>query len=216
MLPREVDLRKCRSAMGVRRRLKQLWKKRPTLKFPTDFEAKTTDAPAGDEILELDEALAIVNGIGLRRYNTCREWDMYDEGEDFDPRFLVNPYGIGCSKSFENPLSTETTNSGATPSTPTSTIGRPPWIEDTSEGDYRHSPMHKTRESLFPARTWSGLEVHQIDWSKEKRKGRATGVEPQDDGLQERFADITPGNATPKIERVKELMTGMRPKSWTY
>ena len=173
--------------------------------------------PPISERIDLDEALAMMTGMGLERSNAHnRDWDAGEENEEekIDPRFLINPHGEGCSKSFEKPSSsTETTNSETQPSTPTSATSRTAWFEDDYQ-DMRFS-------SAFDPSTWYGPESLRIDWAEGKRKGREIDEEEleEDDGhdprLYEWFAQIKAGNLMPQMERARRLVAAMRKRAWT-
>ena len=207
--------------MGVKTGLKQLWKKRftPRNHRISDQEraerSHTNVAPAISERIAFDEALAMMNGMGLdHSHIRNRDWGEREEVEKIDPRFLINPNGEGCSKSYETPSSTETTNSDTVPSTPTSAISRISCAGD----DYQEVRF----SSVFDPNTWYGPESLRIDWMEGKRKGRASDDEEMDEGeshdprLYEWFNQIKAGNLMPQMERTRRLVANWRKRAWTF
>ena len=157
----------------------------------------------------------MMTGMGLDQSNTHnRDWEEGEEEEKLDPRFLINPNGEGCSKSFETPSSTATTRSSTVPSTPTSAISR-----FTCAGDEYQEVRFS---SGFDPNTWYGPESLRIDWTEGKRKGRASDDEELDTGhghdprLYEWFDQIKAGNLMPQMERTRRLVANWRKRAWTF
>lgn len=121
----------------------------------------------------LDEATAIIVGLGLDMKSEegfieyAPEDDYDDDDGGSDPRFHKNPYGIGCSRTFEVPY---------TPPLPSAAM-RPPVPQGNNVGP---------RDELL--RVW---KAKTVDLVKGKGKGRMPG-----DRTDERYKIVLNGAAS--------------------
>lgn len=139
--------------------LKKLWGRyreyRVTKKQMASQTSSESSSRNSTESAALDEATALVVGMGL---DTKQEEKYVEYALNDDPRFINNPHGIGCSRTYEltydsvaNSLSTS----------PAST--RPPLPREIN--------VNETDERL----SWPELgawKAESIDTAKGKRKGR--------------------------------------------
>ena len=161
--------------MRIRDSIVRKWKEHRISKLWTEMKRKLTEERAGqetcqnEECIELDEALTFMTGLAMDTPHS-------PEVQSFDPRFLFNPHGEGCSKNFEKRHSDTTVESEASPSSPISTDPTTPGFENA---DSNASPSSKIREPIFDPSTWHGPKALHIDWAEGKRKGKA--MEEQSD-----------------------------------
>jgi len=208
--------------MAVKRKLNWLWETKRISKLRIVSKRKLSEWKDAREVvrgeererMHLDEANATLAGMGLGASNAQHH---YEDDGDIDPRFIENPNGEGCSKTFENPSFTETTDSETLTSTPTSTSPRA--SRDDPECLKEHFPMAiKEREPVFDPSTWLGPESLRIDWAKGKRKGRATFDEGEELRLmKEWLAQVEAGKIRPEEGWTrKRIIAVMRGRAWTY
>ena len=151
------------------RELKRLWRKyreyRITKKqrsSPVSSESSSRDSNDG---MALDETTIMVVGLGLdsKPENEYIEYSL----DDIDPRFIGNPHGIGCSKTYEEPYVSVT---DSLPKSPASARPRVPQEVGPNE-----------------LRLWRSAS---IDMVKGKRKGRMPG-----DSEDDRYKFLLDGRA---------------------
>ena len=117
----------------------------------------------------LEEAGVIVVGLGMGTKHDVEHVEYGlddDEDDDDDPRFINNPHGIGCSRTYEVPYD-DFINSLST--SPASMSSRPPQEIDLDEID--------GLRSLARLGPWKS---EHIDMVKGKRKGREPGDSAND------------------------------------
>ena len=163
--------------------LKRLWRKyreyRITKKQRRLSQATSSGSSSRDskDVMMLDDAAIAVVGLGLDSKQEVEEEYIEDMLDDEDPRFIGNSYGIGCSRTYEEPYngvfhSISTSPASVCPIVPQDT--------DLNEGD---RPL--SFPNLGPSRLGS------IDRVKGKRKGRMPGDSPDD-----RFKNLLDGPAS--------------------
>ena len=180
--------------MAGTRELKRLWRKyreyRITKKQRSNSESSSRDIKAS---MALDETNIMVVGLGL---------DMKPEDEyigylldDVDPRFVGNPHGIGCSKTYEEPY---VSIMDSLPKSPASVHPRVPQKVGPNEDD---------RLLSFPnLKLWRSPS---IDMVKGKRKGRMPG-----DSEDDRYKFLLDGPASRSRFSAKQFML-VRQRAWT-
>lgn len=171
--------------------LKKLW----TKYRPNRIAKKQRSSQASSESssrdskgsMALDEANVMMVGLGI---DTKQEEGYIDYGYiehalddddvdvDDDPRFINNPHGIGCSKTYEELSYDGSTNSFS--SSPASTRPLVPREIDINESDELPS---------FPK--LGAWKMESIDMVKGKRKGRMPG-----DSADDRFKFLLDGPAS--------------------
>ena len=157
--------------------LKRLWRRyresRATKKLMSSQASSGSSSRESKESIVLDEATAIIVGLGLDmkpdegfiEYALDDDYDDDDDGGD--PRFRKNPHGIGCSRTFEAPY---------TPPIPPAAM-RPPMPQGNNVGP---------RDELL--RVW---KAKTMDFVKGKGKGRMPG-----DRADERYKIVLNGAAS--------------------
>ena len=162
--------------MAIRSELKRLWRSykesRATKKLMSSQASSESSNRESKDSMVLDEATAIIVGLGLDmkpeegfvEYALDDDCDDDDGGDD--PRFRKNPYGIGCSRTFEVPYN---------PIPPAAM--RPPVPQGNSIGP---------RDELL--RVW---KAKTSDFVKGKGKGRMPG-----DRTDERYKMVLDGAAS--------------------
>ena len=163
--------------MAIRSELKGLWRRyresRATKKLMSSQASSESSSRESKESMVLDEATAIIVGLGLdmKPEEGFIEYaldDDYDDGDGgSDPRFRKNPHGIGCSRTFEVPY---------TPPIPRAAM-RPPMPQGNNVGP---------RDELL--RVW---KAKTMDFVKGKGKGRMPG-----DRADERYKLVLDGAAS--------------------
>ena len=143
--------------------MKRLWRKyreyRVTKKLRSD-----SSGDSSKDSMALDETAIVVVGLGL---GSKQEEGVMDYLlDDDDPRFIGNPYGIGCSKTYEEPYISVRKSPSTSPASK-----RPvtPQEAGTNEGDGLLS---------FPdLGLWRSASIDMVEG---KRKGRMPGDSPED------------------------------------
>lgn len=113
----------------------------------------------------LDEATTMIMGLGLG-LDTKQEEEYIEYAPDDDPRFINNPHGIGCSKTYEEPYDSVTSSLSTSPAST-----RPPMP--------RRIKINQSDE-LFPFPELGTWKKESIDTVKGKRKGRMPGDSEDD------------------------------------
>ena len=163
--------------MAISFELKRLWRRyresRATKKLMSSQASSGSSSRESKESMVLDEATAIIVGLGLDmkpeegfiEYALDDDYDDEDGGSD--PRFHKNPHGIGCSRTFEVPYTS--------PIPPAAM--RPPVPQGNTVGP---------RDELL--RIW---KAKTFDFVKGKGKGRMPG-----DRANERYKIVLDGAAS--------------------
>ena len=176
--------------MGRTSELKRLWRKYRQYRIDKK-QQRSTRASSGSssrdskDSMVLDETAIVVVGLGLEVKRQEEEYieDLLDYE---DPRFIGNPVGIGCSKTYEESYV------GFMDPLPTSPASMRPLVPrelEPNEGD----------RLLFPE-----LELWRspsIDVVKGKRKGRMPG-----DSADDRYKYLLDGRASRSKLSAKKLM----------
>ena len=155
------------SAMAGTSELKKLWRKyreyRVSKKQRSSQESSESSSRNSKERMALDEATIMIVGLGLdtKQEEQCIEYLMND-----DPRFIGNPHGIGCSRTYEEPYDS-VMNSLST--SPASTRPVMPREVNFNEGD-----------GLLSFPKLRACKSENIDMVKGKRKGRMPGDSAED------------------------------------
>ena len=175
----------------------RLWRKfreyRINKKQQSSQESSECSSRDSKDSMVLDETAIIVVGLGL---DLKQEEEYIDYLlDDDDPRFIGNPHGIGCSKTYEEPYF-GVINSRST--SPTSVHALLPQEDEPNEGDRLLS-----FPNLGPWRSGS------IDMVKGKRKGRMPG-----DSADDRYKFLLDGRASQSRFSAKKFMP-VRQRAWT-
>ena len=207
--------------MAIRDHVKRLWKKQRLSKLRIVSKKKLAEWRADREMMaqygnrmELDEVQNFLTETGLKTPDDGQEKQEQKEEEEFDPRFVENPYGVGCSKDFEIPVS-ELSETEKLSSVPTSTVVRNNSVED----EYEHFPcVPKESGSAFDPCSWKGPDSVRIDWAKGKRKGKADVDEPEEVGMiKDWLTHVETSNLAPQDELTRrKLLAIARGRAWTY
>lgn len=158
--------------------LKRLWRNyrnyRAAKKEARQASWESLSSNSKDSIA-LDDGRIIIVGMGL----DSKEEEEYAECslDDDDPRFINNPYGIGCSRTYEEPYAGVENARSASPASVRSLV---PQETDPNEG-YRLPSF----PNLGP---W---KPEDIDMVEGKRKGRMP-----DDSAEDRYKLELDGLAT--------------------
>lgn len=150
--------------------LKRLWRKYREYRI-----TKRRDSSGGSkESIALDEATSTIVGLGLdtKQDEEYVEYVLYE-----DPRFINNPHGIGCSKDYEEPYSSNTTSFSSSPASMRHRVPRK--IEINESAELRSFP------------TLGAWKTESIDMVKGKRKGRMPG-----DSADDRYKFLLDGPAS--------------------
>ena len=176
--------------------LKRLWRKyreyRITKKQTASQASSESSGRGSKENLGLDEAATMVVGLGL---DTKQEEEYIENAPDDDPRFINNPYGIGCSKTFEEPYDSVTNSLSTSPASMRPLVPRETNI---NENDDQFPPF-----KLGPCR------VESIDMVKGRRKGRMP-----DDSADDRYKFLLDGPAS-RSRFSSKRFTLIRERGWT-
>ena len=188
--------------MGRTSELKRLWRKyrdyrtmKKQRSSQASSESSSRDSTSRDskDGMALDEATIMVVGLGL---------DLKPEEEhlevlldDDDPRFIGNPYGIGCSRTYEEPY---VSVKNSLPTSPASVHPLRPEEIEPIEGD---------RLPSFP--NLGPWKAENIDMVKGKRKGRMPG-----DSADDRYKFLLDGRASQSRFSAKRF-TLVRKRTWT-
>ena len=175
--------------------LKSWWRKyreyRVTRKQRSSQASSESSSRDSNDSMALDEATTMVVGLGL---DTKREEQFIEHAVDVDPRFINNPHGIGCSRTYEEPYDAVTSSLSTSPAS----IRPSPRRIDINESDELIS---------FPKLATRRME--SIDMVKGKRKGRMPG-----DSADDRFKFLLDGPASPGKFSAKRF-TLVRERTWT-
>ena len=145
--------------------------------------------------MTLDEANVMIVGLGI---DTKREEEYieYALDDDDDPRFINNPHGIGCSKTYEElPYESNTNSLSSSPASMRPLVSQE---TDTNEND--------ELPSIPKLGAW---KMESIDMVKGKRKGRMPGDSPDD-----RFKFLLDGTAS-RAKFSAKRFTLLRERTWT-
>ena len=181
--------------------MKRLWRKyiemyreyRVTKKQRSSQASSESSSRDSKESMALDEAALIIVGLGLD--SKQEEEEYIDFMLDDDPRFIDNPHGIGCSRTYEEPY-----DSGIG-SFSTSPASMRPLVHqeiDFNAGD---------RLLSFPK--LGACKSESIDMVKGKRKGRMPG-----DSADDRYKFLLDGPAAQTRFSAKRF-TLVRQRAWT-
>ncbi len=118
----------------------------------------------------LDEGTIMAVGWG----RDTKRGDVYVEYVDEDPRFINNPHGIGCSRTYEMPYESSLSNS------PASSIA--PARQEINPND---------SDGWLPTPHLGRWRSESIDEVKGKRKGRMPG-----DSAEDRYKFLLDGPAS--------------------
>ena len=163
--------------------LKRLWRKyreyRVSKKQRSSQASSESSSRDSKDSVALDEACIMIVGMGLDSKEEEEEEEEYIEYllDDDDPRFIDNPHGIGCSRTYEESYDS-VMNSLST--SPASVCPIVPQETEPNEGDRLLS-----FPKLGPGRSES------IDMVKGKRKGRMPG-----DSADDRYKSLLDGPAS--------------------
>ena len=198
-----IQLKIKNSAMAGTFELKRLWKKyreyRITKKQRSSQESPESSSRDSKDTMILDEATVIIVGLGVdsKREEEYIEY-ILDDGDphfDSDPRFVGNPYGIGCSRTYEEPYD------GGINSVSISPASIRPLMPQEME------PIEDDR-LLSPSKlgVWRS---ESIDMVKGKRKGRMPG-----DSADDRYKFLLDGTASrSKISAKRFSLVRQRPSA---
>ena len=179
--------------------LKRLWRKcrehRVTKKRRSSQPSSERSSRDSKDSMALDETAIVVVGLGLdvKQEEEYLEYQLDDD--DDDPRFIGNPHGIGCSRTYEEPY-VSVIDSVST--SPASVRPRVHQEVEPIEGDQLLS-----FPNLGPWRSDS------IDRVKGKRKGRMPG-----DSADDRYKFLLDGQASRSRFSAKRF-TSIRQRAWT-
>ena len=207
--------------MAIRDNLKHLWKRQRISKLRVVSKKKLAQWRATREQvrienqkrLELEQIEAALKASQLEALARGQESDQND---DLDPRFIVNPTGEGCSKSFENRLSIGTSDSDITHSTLKSVSSRAAQSVHGSDDDHFPSSLID-QKPLFDLCTWSGPESLRIDQEKGKRKRKASADEIEELRLMKDYLrEVEAGIIIPEDGWTRtKIMAVMRGRAWS-
>ena len=124
-------------------------------------EARAQNQSRLNQPVDLDEVKFALGAMGL---------DSNELADELDDRFLNNPIGVGCSKSFELP--SPTTKDSRSPSASPKVGPVPESVTTVEDND----PL-ATSEEAPTMQPFKGAD--QIDWARKKRKGRASEDETE-------------------------------------
>lgn len=174
--------------------LKRLWRKyreyRVEKKRRLSEDSLNSLGQESFENFVLDEGRVLVVGLGI---DTKNEVEYVEDGldddddDDDDPRFINNPHGIGCSRTYEVPYDDFVNSLSASPA---STPHRPPPEIDPNEVD--------GLRALARLGPW---KVEHIDMVKGKRKGREPG-----DSASDRYKFLLDGHS-PRTKSARKSFT---------
>lgn len=183
--------------MGRTSELKRLWRKYRNYRI--NRKERSTQATSGSsrrdskDNMALDETAIVVVGLGLelKQEEQCIEYLLDDD----DPRFIGNPFGIGCSKTYEEPYV------GVINSLSTSPASMQPLVSQEVE------PNEGDQSLSFPdLELWRSAS---IDMVKGKRKGRMPG-----DSADDRYKFLLDGRASRSRLSAKKFML-VKQRAWT-
>ena len=183
--------------MGRTSELKGLWRKyreyRTNKKQRSSRASSESSSRDSKDGMALDEATGMVVGLGL----DLKPEEEYLEflSDDDDPRFIDNPYGIGCSKTYEEPYIS------VIDPLPTSPASVRPLVPEEIE------PIEGDRLPSFP--NLGPWRSDSIDMVKGKRKGRMPG-----DSADDRYKFLLDGRASRSKSSAKRF-TLVRHRGWT-
>ncbi|KAL9064182.1 MAG: hypothetical protein Q9161_009052 [Pseudevernia consocians] len=177
--------------------LRRLWRK--YREFRTPKKQRSSQASSGSSSrdskgsMALEEATSMMVGLGL---DTKQEEEYVEHALDDDPRFVNNPHGIGCSRTYEVP------HESVTNSLSTSPASMRPLVP-------RETNMNESDELLsFPK--LGSWKTESIDMVKGKRKGRMPG-----DSADDRYKFLLDGPASSRAKSTAKRFTLVRERAWT-
>lgn len=181
--------------------LKRLWRNyreyRATKKKSRQASSGSSSRDSKDS-MALDEASIMIVGMGLDSKEE-EEYEEYDEYflDDDDPRFINNPHGIGCSRTYEEPYVFVGDSRSPSPAPVRPLVPQEP---EPNEGD---------RLPSFP--NLGPWKPEGIDMVKGKRKGRMPG-----DSADDRYKFLLDGPAPrPKFSAKAFSLLRVRQRDWT-
>lgn len=183
--------------MGGPSELKRLWRK--YREYRTTKKQRSSQASSGSSSrdskgsMALEEATSMIVGLGL---DTKQEEEYIGHAlDDDDPRFVNNPHGIGCSRTYEVPYDS------VTKSLSTSPASMRPLVP-------RETNMNESDELLSLPKLGS-WKTESIDMVKGKRKGRMPG-----DSADDRYKFLLDGPAS-RAKSAAKRFTLVRERAWT-
>ena len=180
--------------------VKRLWRKyiemyreyRITKKQRSSQASSESSSRDSKESMVLDEAAIMIVGLGL---DSKQEEEYVDFMLDDDPRFIDNPHGIGCSRTYEEPYDSVNNSLSTSPASMRPLVHQE---IDLNAGD---------RLLSFPK--LGACKSESIDMVKGKRKGRMPG-----DSADDRYRFLLDGPAAQTRFSAKRF-TLVRQRAWT-
>lgn len=178
--------------------LKRLWRRyreyRVTKKQKSSQASSESSSRDSKESTALEEATIMVVGLGL---DTKPEEEHIEYARDDDHRFINNPHGIGCSRTYEVPYDLATNS-----------------LLSTSPGSMRPRVPRRVNvdksDALFSFPELGAWKTESIDTVKGKRKGRMPG-----DSADDRYKFLLDGPAT-RAKFSAKSFTMVRQRAWTW
>lgn len=157
-----------------------------------------------------------IDSFGIGSSKSVEDPSPKSTKENIDSRFIMNPIGIGCSRSFENPSHEVAQNTETVPSKSISRDSRSfPCGGGNAEDDDRPSTSGP-QETFFKLSARVGPESLHIHGMEGKGKGRADEAEIEEAGMMRYWiTQIERGNLVPQDEATKEFMAFVRGRAWT-
>lgn len=177
--------------------LKRLWRKyreyRVTKKQRSSQASSESSSRDSKGSVELAEATSMIVGLGLdmKQEEECIEYALDDD----DPRFINNPHGIGCSRTYEVPYDSVTNSLSTSPASMCPFVPRGINVDRSDE--------------LLSFSKPGGWKTESIDVVKGKRKGRMPG-----DSADDRYKFLLDGSAS-RAESSLKRFTLVRQRAWT-
>ena len=177
--------------------LRNLWRKyreyRVAKKQRSSQASPKSSSRNSKDSMALEDATNMIVGLGI----DMKQEEEYIEHaqEDDDPRFINNPHGIGCSRTYEEPFDNSTNSLSTSPASMRPAVPRGVVFNESDE------------TILFPKpRAW---KAESIDMVKGKRKGRIPG-----DSADDRYKFLLDGSAARAKSSTKRF-TLVRERAWT-
>lgn len=180
--------------------LKRLWRNyrehRATKKKSRQASSESSSRDSKDS-MALDEASIMIVGTGLdSKEEDYEEYDGFILDDD-DPRFINNPHGIGCSRTYETPYDSVSNSRSPSPASVRPLVPQEP---EPNEGD-----------RLLPFPNLGPWKPEGIDMVKGKRKGRMPG-----DSADDRYKFLLDGPASrSKFSAKRFSLERVRQRAWT-
>lgn len=147
--------------------LKKLWRRyreyRVTKKQRANQTTLESSSRDSKESMALEEATAMIVGLGL---DTKQEEEYVEYALNDDPRFINNPHGIGCSRTYELPYDSVASSFSTSPASTRSPVPREINVNESDE--------------LLSCPKPGAWKAESIDMAKGKRKGRMPGDSADD------------------------------------